>query len=236
VGMRSSGQDASRRLHEKHLPPLLGSGYARTSCSENPLPVIYLNPFLLTPPTLLALKRWYVHPGIVTPICRTASIRSTHFGHFFQPLPCPLSFHVSIIRGISNMASLRLSNRAFIVLSEALPFTRSPTPVPFTLSPFSALLRSLSSMPLTVCGSNSSTPCWRASFTSSACLRKEKTGSCHFRVTACFRALNGLSAPVAVAFEAICCAATAPSNNVFEDGSVEVGWLELGAERRAGGG
>jgi len=121
----------------------------------------------------------------------TSRHTEAYFGHFFHPRPCPLCFQVCIICGISNIAFLLFSNLPFMDLSHSFPFTFCPTPVPLTLNPFSSRLLCFSTVPFTVKGSNSSTPCWRASFTSSACLRRLNTGSCHLPVTGCFCALKG---------------------------------------------
>src|SRR5216110_347230 len=75
---------------------------------------------------------------------------------------------VSVIEEIDKIAYLVL-----IVLSQPLPLTFCPIPVPLTRNPFSILRRNLSSVPLTVNGRNPSTPCFRASLTRSACLRSE---------------------------------------------------------------
>jgi hypothetical protein len=81
--------------------------------------------------------------------------------------------------------------RARIVRSASFPFTRCPTPVPFIRSPFSARRRTRSSVPFTVNGSSSSTPCCRASLTTSACRRSENAGSCLLPVIAWRYAANG---------------------------------------------
>jgi hypothetical protein len=130
--------------------------------------------------------------------------------------------------------------RPFNVRSDSFPFTLCPTPVPLTLNPFSALLRSLSSVPFTVWGNKSSTPYCLASFTNSACLRNENTGSCHLPVTGCFCALKGEgtsnpSWPTEIwsADEAV-----DSESDVFDSGAVEVGAVEdaLDWERMAWGG
>ncbi len=163
------------------------------------------------------------------------------------------SFHVCIICGISNIACLRFSNllkisvsnhcpknlysdidviifqtyRPFSVLSDSFPFTRCPIPVPFTLKPFSIRLLSLSPVPLTEYGNNSSTPCCRASFTNSACLRNEKTGSCHLPVIGCFCALKGFGiddsiCPVGMSFAVEADDEVVPASEGEED--VEEDW------------
>lgn len=103
-------------------------------------------------------------------------------GHFFQPRPCPLSFHCLIISGIPSIANLLFSNRDDIVRSHALPFTFLPMPVPCTLNPFSILFCSLTSGCFGLSGINDSTLCSLASLKSSACRRREYAGPCQFPV------------------------------------------------------
>lgn len=132
-----------------------------------------------------------------------------HFGHFFHPRPCPsykprqqsiipnptpaprtkqksfithTCFHVRINSGISRIACLRLSSLAFCVRSVQWPRTRWPTPVPLTRRPRSRRRSSAASLPLRDRGSSPSTPCRRASFTSSACRRSENAGASHLPV------------------------------------------------------
>lgn len=123
--------------------------------------------------------------------------------------------------------------RPFNVRSDSFPFTRWPIPVPLTLRPFSILFLILSSVPFTVCGNSSSTPCFRASFTRSACLLSENTGSCHLPVTGCLCALNGLGNANALSCEGIWSADAAddPWEGVL-DGGTEV----VDGERMAWGG
>lgn len=135
------------------------------------------------------------------------------------------SFHVCIICGIPNIACLLFSNlicnaladgsqyiepgiityRPFCVLSHFLPLTFSPTPVPFTLRPFSCRFCNLYIVPLTVNGNSSSTPCCRASFTRSACRLNENTGSCHRPVTACFWGWKGFGSCECILDAALAC-------------------------------
>ena len=87
------------------------------------------------------------------------------------------------------------------ILSCRWPLTRCPTPVPRTRRPSSTLCRILSSVPLEVKGSSSSTPCSLASFTSSACRRSEYSGSCHLPVIGCLCGRNGFGvAPSLIVF------------------------------------
>ena len=101
-------------------------------------------------------------------VTNNKTIIYTHRGHFFQPLPCPRSFHCLIISPIPSIAFLLSSNLPFNVLSHNLPLTFCPTPVPFTLNPFSILFRSISDGSFGDHGSKGSTLCWSASFMSSA--------------------------------------------------------------------
>lgn len=83
------------------------------------------------------------------------------------------SFQSWISCGIPSIACFLSSNLFLIVLSQIFPLTFCPTPVPFTRNPCSFLFCILVSVPLTVKGNSSSTPCALASFTSSPCNRNE---------------------------------------------------------------
>lgn len=75
------------------------------------------------------------------------------------------------------MAFLLFSSFAGICLSHLCPFTFCPSPVPLTLRPTSNNLASLKTEDLRLGGSRGSTPYFRASFTRSACRRKEYCGA-----------------------------------------------------------
>ena len=82
-------------------------------------------------------------------------------------------FQHCIILGMFNIAFFLFSSLPFMVRSQSFPFTFCPTPVPLTRKPCSSLLCIRNSVPLVVNGRSSSTPCFLASLTRSACLRNE---------------------------------------------------------------
>ena len=93
-------------------------------------------------------------------------------GQAFQPLPWPFCFHSWIKAGMFSIACRLISRRPLSVRSQSFPLTFCPSPVPLTCSPLSTLLRSFSPGFLMVQGSRSTTPCWEASLTKSACFRR----------------------------------------------------------------
>lgn len=105
-------------------------------------------------------------------------------------------FHSLIISGISSIAFLLFSSVAFIVRSHLWPFTFCPSPVPFTLRPFSNIRCSLNSVDFLPGGSRASTPCFFASLTSSACLRSPMTAPRHRPVSGFFHGRKGLGGAI----------------------------------------
>ena len=117
--------------------------------------------------------------------------RRPYFGHFFHPLPCPLSFHCLMSAGMPSMAFLLSSSFPLSVRSHSLPLTFFPIPVPCTRRPFSMRFCSLTSGCLGLRGINGSTLCCEASLKRSACLRKEYRGPCQLPVRGFLNARNG---------------------------------------------